>query len=305
LINDLLQDPLLILLGLLQFTSVALLIWAVFRFPIETQTAANRQVALALGLGNRQTLFEQPFLGQILGFGVLMARRFPFFRDRVRQDLDACGNPNAYTVDEYLAICIISGLSLMAVMFVILWAALGQPDPLVLMCMPVAGFFIALVSLREQALKRTKAIGRKLPYTLDLIALLMEAGATFTEAIATLVKDEPDDELNIEMRLVQAEIDFGATRAQALQNLADRIPLESLRSVVGAINQAEALGTPLSTILKSQSSMIRMLRSVRAEEASATASMRILVPSMVILMAAVLVIFGPVILSWLEGTLFG
>jgi tight adherence protein C len=102
---------------------------------------------------------------------------------------------------------------------------------------------------------------------------------------------------------VQAEIDFGSTRARALASMAERIPLDSLRSVVGAINQAEALGTPLSTILKNQSGMIRMIRSVRAEEASASASMRILIPSMIILLAVVLVVFAPMILRWMEGRL--
>ncbi len=296
-------DLMLILILALQFSTVFLLIWSVFRIPVQPEPPVNRQIALALGLGPRQTLFETPIIGQLLAFGVVAAGRFPFFRERVRQDLDACGNPNGYSVDEYLGICITSGVMLTGMAFVVLWGMTGSPDPLVPMGMPIFGFGFGLVSLSESALKRTRIIGRQLPYTMDLIALLMEAGASFTEAIETIIKDEPDDELNRELKLVQAEIEFGTTRAQSLQNMAKRIPLDSLRSVVGAINQAEALGTPLSTILKNQSGMIRMLRSVRAEEASARASTRILLPAMLILLAAVLVIFGPVILAWMEGRL--
>lgn len=283
----------------MQFSAVAFLIWAVFRIPVQAEPPVNRQIAMALGLHSRQTIFEIPILSQLLGFCVLLASRFPFFRDTIRADLEASGNPNGYSTDEYLALCIAVGL-IMTGLSVGLVMMMGQFSFLFLFVMPILGFWLTKVALKEAASKRMRAIAKKVPYTLDLIALLMEAGGTFTEAIDTIVRDEPTDEFNLELRLVQSEIGFGATRAIALQNMADRIPIESLRSVVGAINQAEALGTPLSTILKNQSGMIRMMRSVRAEEASASASMRILIPSMLILIAVVLVVFSPMIFAWME-----
>lgn len=293
-----------IVVSLLQFTTVTLLVWAIFRYPVSPEPPVNRQIAMALGLAQRDTIFEMPVLRQLMGFGVMLAKRFPFFRRRIRQDLDASGNPLGYSVDEYLAMCLASAVVLTAVSTLLLLAQLGQFDLLIVLAMPVVGFVVPMWVLHEQASRRIRSISKKLPYTLDLIALLMEAGATFPEAIATLVKDEPDDELNRELALVQAEIDFGTTRSVALSHMGDRIPLDALRSVVGAINQAEALGTPLSTILKNQSGMIRMLRTVRAEEASASASLRILVPSMLILLAVVIVVFSPIIMRWWERGLF-
>ncbi|MBI1367528.1 MAG: hypothetical protein GC162_02625 [Planctomycetes bacterium] len=288
----------------LQFSTVYLLVWALFRAPVAPEPPVNRQIALALGLVKRQTIFEVPILSQFMGLGVMLAKRFPFFRAMIRQDLEASGNPLGYSVDEYLAICLVSGVGLGVASTLILFLELSQFDMLVVLVTPAVGFIVPLWTLHEQAIKRTRAIGKKLPYTLDLIALLMEAGANFTEAIDTLITDEPDDELNRELMLVQSEIQFGTTRAHALANMAERIPLESLRSVVGAINQAEALGTPLSTILKNQSGMIRMMRTVRAEEASATASMRILIPSTLILISVVIVVFSPIIMKWWERGLF-
>ena len=109
----------------------------------------------------------------------------------------------------------------------------------------------------------------------------------------SLVADDPDEDLHQELQIVRSEIEFGSRRAVALQRMADRIPLDAVRSVVGAINQSEQLGTPLSVILNAQSGMIRMHRSVRAEKLSASASLRILVPSVLILVAAVIVVFAP------------
>lgn len=296
----------LILISTMQFTSVFLLVWSLFREPVRAEPPLQRQIALALGLSHRSTIFDVPILGQFLGFGVMLARRFPFYRAMIRRDLEACGNPNSYSVDEYMAICLTSGIGLgLAALGVAVWRQEADLVFVMVLIMPAIGFAIPLWSLHEAAQSRLKDMGKKLPYTLDLIALLMEAGATFSEAVVTLIRDEPEDELNHELRLVQAEIDFGTTRSAALANLADRIPLESLRSVVGAINQAEALGTPLSTILKNQSGMIRTMRSVRAEEASASASLRILVPSMFILIAVVLVIFSPLIMRIMERGLWG
>ena len=296
-----LGDLVLLVICLLQFAAVFLLIWSLFRFKVQPEPPVNRRIAIALGLGERKTIFEQPVIGTLLSIPLLLAGRFSFARDRIRRDLEIIGNPNGYSVEEYLAICIGSGMGLALFTFLMLWVTLGTPVLMVLFFMPLIGFFLPLISLKDQAERRMHKIGRKLPYTLDLVGLLMQAGASFTEALNTLIRDEPDDELNIELKLVLAEVEFGTTREQALRKMADRIPLTSLRSVVGAINQAEKLGTPLATILKSQAIGIRQRRSVSAEEASAKASTRILIPTMVIMVAVVIIVFGPVLIGYLSG----
>ncbi len=287
--------------NLLLFGSVFMLIWSVFRIRVKPEMAMNRRIASAMGLGVRNTAFETPGLGTLLGVSLMIAMRFPYFRVSIRRDQDASGNPNGYSVDEYLAICIASGIATAVGFALVLWVLLDAFAIESLLFTPAIGFAVPLLALRSQAQKRQRMISRQLPYSLDLIALTMEAGSTFTEAIDTLVRDDPNQELNQELRLVQSEIDFGTHRSTALQNMSDRVGLDSLRSVVGAINQAEALGTPLSLILKNQSSMIRMLRSVKAEEASANASMRILIPSMLILIACCMVALAPAIMKFIEG----
>ena len=102
---------------------------------------------------------------------------------------------------------------------------------------------------------------------------------------------------------MQSEIEFGTTRAIALTNMAERLPLDQLRSVIGAVNQAELLGTSLSTILKNQATMLRNGRSVTAEKRSAEASLRIIVPSMLIMAAVLLCVFGPYIIRFAKGQL--
>lgn len=293
-------DPWLIAISVLQFVAVSLLIWSVFRIRLQPEPPVNRRIALAMGMGERNTPFETPVLRQFMLACLVIARRFPIGRERIRQDLEASGNPSGYSVEEYLAVCVACAVAMFGVS--LLAAGLfGSFAVFVGIFLISGGFYAPLWALRDAARRRTTAIAKQVPYTLDLIALMMEAGGTFTEAIDTLIRDEPDDHFNQELQLVRAEIDFGTNRSTALANLAHRIPIESLRGVVGAINQSEALGTPLSTILKNQASMLRHVRSVRAEEMAAKASLKILVPSMLILFGVVLVIFSPIILALWKG----
>lgn len=297
-----------IVVTLMVFSSVFLLVWSLFRFPVVTEVPVHRRIAAALGLIHRRTVFENPVLMPVMNLSLAIATRLgiPALRDWVRRKLDASGNPNSYSVDEYLAICLACAVSLMLFMTLLFAAMVGSFDPVVAVVMLFIGFVVPLWVLNDTSRQRVSRISKKLPYTLDLVALMMAAGSTFTEAIDTLIRDEPEEDFNQELRIVMAEIEYGTRRLEALRNMAERIPLETLRSIVGAINQAEAMGTPLSEILKSQSSMIRMHRSVRAEKMSASASLRILIPTMIIMAAAILALFGPLIVKRItSGTWLG
>ena len=148
-------------------------------------------------------------------------------------------------------------------------------------------------------------ISKRVPYALDLLSLAMGAGATFTEAVRTVAREGGTDPFNAELNAMLTEIDLGSTRRRALQNLADRIPLDSLRSIVASAVQAEELGTPLADVLHAQATLMRLQRSVKAENAAAVAGVRILVPSLLILMGVILTLFAPSIIHFIrQGGIF-
>ncbi|HOF19064.1 MAG TPA: type II secretion system F family protein, partial [Phycisphaerae bacterium] len=109
---------------------------------------------------------------------------------------------------------------------------------------------------------------------------------------------------NVELKSLLAEMDLGATRRKALQNLAARVPLDHLQSIVASVIQSEELGTPLADVLHSQATLLRLQRTVRAENLAAVASVRILVPCLLLLFAVILAVFGPAIIRALQGGLF-
>jgi len=296
---------LLIAIYILVFVAVFLLVATLFRAPIETEDPNAFRIEID-GV-DRDTIFEVPWLRPALIplYHAVRRLNLPGFKRHVMKLLLALGNPHQYTADEYLVICVLwSGIgSVMALLLArvivgeLSLAGLGAFLVLGL----VVGFFGGYLWLRERALKRLREIARRLPYALDLIAMAMDAGATFYEACKAVVRDDPNDPLNEELGMVVREIDFGRSRQDALTHLGQRINVEGLDSILSAVLQAEALGTPLATVLKLQANLLRMRRSMRAERKAGEAAVKILVPSMLILVSVVIIIFAPVIVRAIEG----
>ena len=297
-------DLLSIASAVLIFVFVLTFVLAIYGQRGRVEITPEREIALAAGAADRHTVFEMPLLQPIMWLLLQIVRHLPIQRskEKIYRMLVAAGSPNFYTPDEYLAVALLWGciVAIVLEIFNVIFS-LGIVFPILGF---IAGFAGTIYRLHDQAAKRVRMINKRLPYTLDLIALSMGAGATFTEAIKTLVAEDPDHPVNIEFATVLADVELGTTREQALKNLAERIPLESLRAIVAAIIQAENLGTPLSDVLKQQADLMRLQRSVRAEKLAAAASVRILVPSLLILMSVVLAVFSPLIIRGLKGRLF-
>jgi tight adherence protein C len=294
-----------ILISLLTFVSVFLLIVIMFRTPIQTEDAG----AFGIDIDNvdRDTIFEVAWLRPLLVPVYHLIRRLnvPGFKRHVMKLLMALGNPNQYQAEEYLVICVI--WAVVGAVFFTLTARtvvgeIGVASTVAYVVFGcLVGFLGAYLWLRERALARLRAIAKRLPYTLDLIAMAMDAGATFYEACNAVVRDDPDDPLNEEFGTVIREIDFGRSRQDSLTHLGQRVTVDGLDSIISAVLQAEALGTPLANVLKLQANLLRMRRSMRAERKAGEAAVKMLVPSMLILVSVVLIIFAPFIVRAIRG----
>ena len=296
---------LLLIINLLVIVSVFLIVTILFRAPLR----ATDETAFRVDVDNlrRDTLFEVPWARPILilTHGFVQRLNLPGFKDHVFKLLLALGNPHQYTSDEYLVLCTLwGGVGAVGCLFL---GRLAVEDLSILGALAFlifgvgVGFLGGYFWLRERALRRLREIAKRLPYTLDLISMAMDAGATFYEAANAVIRDDPEDPFNEELGIVIHEIDFGLSRQDALTHLGQRITVDGLDGIISAILQAEALGTPLADVLKLQANLLRMRRSMRAERRAGEASVKILVPSMLILLAVVLIIFAPIIVRFIEG----
>ena len=296
---------LLAIITALVFAAAFLVVVTLFRPAAE----GDYEAAFRVEVDNvrRDTLFEVPWLRPALTplYYLVCRVHIPRFKKHVMKLLLALGNPNQYSPEEYLVLCTVWG-GVGALGFLILGRlVVGGMGPIAGITFFIFGFFLAFfigyLWLRERALRRLREISKRLPYTLDLVAMAMDAGATFYEAASAVVRDEPEDPLNQELGQVVREIDFGRSRQDALTHLGQRITVDGLDGIISAVLQAESLGTPLAEVLKLQASLLRMRRSMRAERKAGEAAVKILIPSMLILISVVLIIFAPFIVRGIRG----
>ena len=295
-----------IVLSVLLFGAVGLGVAAVFSQPGRAELSPQRQAAIATGHADRKTVFENPLFRPLLWILLSVGHHLnlPRAKEFLRRQLIAAGSPNYYTPEEYLALSLLAGLGLGMVLEVVYVLLTGQVSLSTLVMGLMIGATLSIYQIVDKASKRLRDITKQLPYALDLVSLAMGAGATFTEALRTITRENDADALNVEFKALLAEIELGTTRQTALQNLARRAPLTSVQSLVASVTQAEQLGTPLATVLHDQAAQLRMQRSARAENKAAVASIRILVPCLLLVAAVICTVFGPAIIRIVRGGMF-
>lgn len=148
---------------------------------------------------------------------------------------------------------------------------------------------------------RHREIQRALPFVLDLLTLSVEAGMDFMSSLQRNVERRTIDALGEELIRVVREIQVGKTRRVALRDMAERVNLPDLRSVVNALVQADELGVSIGSILHIQADQMRQRRFERAERLANEAPVKMLFPLMFFIFPSVfLVLLGPVIGRMIE-----
>jgi tight adherence protein C len=153
--------------------------------------------------------------------------------------------------------------------------------------------------LARQAAQRLQAIKRRLPFVLDLLTLLMEAGSTFLRAMGEVVEEYAGHPVADEFGHVLSDIHLGKSRQEAFAGLRRRLADDEITSIVGAMVQGEHLGTPLAQILRTQADVLRVKRTQRAERIAGEAAVKMLLPGVLVMIATVLVIVAPFVINYL------
>jgi tight adherence protein C len=181
----------------------------------------------------------------------------------------------------------------------------------VLACFVAAylGFVAPNLYVANRLTKRRLAITRAWPDALDLLLICVESGAS-TEAGLRRVGDEiglQSVELAEEIGLTNAELSYLPSRRIAYENLAARTGIDSIKSVMQALIQAERFGTPVATALRTLSTESREQRLTEAEKKAAALPPKLTVPMMLFFLPVIfIIILGPASISvGKNGGVFG
>lgn len=157
--------------------------------------------------------------------------------------------------------------------------------------------------LKRWVRRRQQRISEQLPDAMDLLVIAAEAGLTMERAIARVGEEIrfAAPELGSELDRTAAEISISPDRGQAIENLANRVQVQSVRSMTATLIQGQKYGTPLSQSLRALSAEFRTRRTREIEEKAAKLPTLITIPMIVLIMPALfLVLMGPAILDVLK-----
>lgn len=153
------------------------------------------------------------------------------------------------------------------------------------------------VSHRIQARQLTAREG--FPDALDLLLVCVEAGLGLNAALDRVGKEigRAHPALGTAFEFVGMELRAGKSREMALRNLADRLGVEEVKSLVTILIQSEALGTSIAQALRVHAREMRIKRMMRAEEKAHKLPVKLSFPLVgFILPCLVLVILTPAII---------
>lgn len=291
---------------LLGVTGVALIVLAVrirSTDPVRALVAEFDADARSETLDGYHAALETPLLTRL--FGPLAAtlertalRLLPSNAlDATRARLAAAGLSGTVTAEEFMAFRLLAAIGGAAFGLVLGFSAGGARGV-------AAGVFALGVGVAAPRAfvdrargERITSIERELPDSLDLLAISVEAGLGFEQALA-VVCDRSDTVLAQEFGHTLKEMQLGRSRVEALHELQRRVDVPDLNQLVLALVQADALGMPMTRILKTQAAELRRRRRQRVREAAAKLPVKMLFPLVLFILPALfVVVLGPALIS--------
>jgi tight adherence protein C len=253
----------------------------------------NRKARLRAG--SRVYRWFEPLVLELQGNWLLRVIGRP---TRVQRDLDRGAAPLPWIADEFIATAAVRAVATAScITLVAAWLA-GPSFALLCGGVTLVGtFFYCPFRLQAAASRRLVDLKKRLPFAIDVLALMLEAGAGFREALLAIVRDNAEHPLGQEFGKVLHEIEHGQPLHQALDGLRNRFHDDDVNEIVFAVQKAEELGTPLSQVLLQMSDQLRLKRSQWIERDAGKAKANITFPGFVVMLACLLVIMAPFVLN--------
>lgn len=160
-------------------------------------------------------------------------------------------------------------------------------------------WYLPQIVMNILATQRMHAAERGLPDALELLVVCVEAGLGLEDSLDRVVAElrHAQPVLAQELAMTAADLKVLPNRDQALANLADRIDIQSMRSIVVTLSQTMTYGTPLVQALRVVAQEMRNDSLVRIEERANRMPSLLTIPMIVFIFPCIfLVIDAPVAL---------
>lgn len=137
-------------------------------------------------------------------------------------------------------------------------------SPLIAIGLSLGAFTIPYFRVRTMRQKRLEQFEQGFPDALESLARALKAGHPLAAGMEVIATEAPPP-ISTEIRRTLDEWKLGRTWDQALDNLADRIPLVNMRIFVAAVRLQNRTGGRLTEVLAKLSETIREANSLEGE----------------------------------------
>ena len=214
------------------------------------------------------------------------------------RQIQAAGMSRYWLAEEYLGKLELISILLLPVYALSFVATIGGMGVLTAFIASGMTFWVMKRQIKRRAERRLILIKRRMPYLLDLLTLLMEAGSSFIHALQQAVHEFARQPVAEEFGRVLADMNMGKARSEAFDSIRRRLDDDEINSIIAAILQSEELGTPITSIFRTQAEVLRVNRSQRAEKIAGEAGVNMLLPGVLVMASTVLLILGPFVLNY-------
>jgi|SRR5690625_4843855 len=219
-------------------------------------------------------------------------------RRKINENLELAGQEQRFTVEDFVSLKILLGL-LFPLYLIFLWL-INQNSMLLYLAMftvPI-GYFAPDQWIKSKLKQRQTIIKKELPYMLNGIAIMSEAGLNLVPALQEFAKND-DSILASEIRKVVQDISVGHSQVTALERMAERCQVDEVNRFISALSQSIERGSSgITNVLRDQASEVWETRKKDAQHLGEQASMKLFLPLLILaLPATAIFILGPAIIT--------
>lgn len=170
------------------------------------------------------------------------------------------GNPWGVSKLEFLVLRVTYGFIGSIIAF--LFSMLVQPGALgsvaIILAMTYLGYNRPVSVYTSVSNSREEDFKKHFPEMLDYLTMIMSDGNyTLPNAIENVLRYLPDSAVRDEFQRVIDSVNTGMSTEQALNNLSQRVPSTALEAFVVAVNNANALNTPMEGLMRTRAKKSR------------------------------------------------
>lgn len=246
--------------------------------------------------------YSRPFFKRYISPIVASMKNKKKIKEKYRRKLASAGLTDVLTTEDFFAFKLFLIIGFPIVFLAVREFTEADWQLSLIPVIAAVGFVYPDIWIKGKIEQRQKDIISGMPFSVDMLALSVEAGLDFVAAMTKVVDKAKPGPLTQEFEILLKETKIGASRAEALRNMAWRVDLIQISSFCATLIAADSVGASIGPILKALSVEIRQKKSAQIEKEGATAATKILFPMMAFVVPSVLLmIFAPLVVELVGG----